>query len=407
MFAPYFFLSYARSDPLAGNPQENPDQLVGRFFRDLADAVQRLASRGEGRAAGFFDQALPAGSDWKLLFTQALSTTKVFVPLYSRGYLRNSWPGREFACFRRRVEQAGRANPSRWFVPVLWAPLAGIEDLPGLREALASGVTAEYAENGLRALLRLRPYRDVYEAEVRRLAEQIVAVAESDPLEPSQVEDIEHVQSEFSPGPPLAIFGIEVAAPTLATAPPGRELRAYGDTSIQWRPYAEQELPLAEYAREVIARFNFDVRVNEISVLGDPAQRRPGIVVIDPEFVADQAGRDTLGSAARQFPAWVLPVVVLDQPGDRRTRDLAAEVRKILTRARPLPTKPARQGARGVESLNEFVSIVPLLVAEAERQYVRYQSSRVPSSRPAGRLSLRQREGSDRPAEPRDRSGEE
>ena len=28
--APYFFLSYARSDPLAGNPEEDPDEPVDK-----------------------------------------------------------------------------------------------------------------------------------------------------------------------------------------------------------------------------------------------------------------------------------------------------------------------------------------------------------------------------------------
>ena len=43
--APYFFLSYARSDPLAGNPDEDPDELVETFFSDLTDAVRRHCVR--------------------------------------------------------------------------------------------------------------------------------------------------------------------------------------------------------------------------------------------------------------------------------------------------------------------------------------------------------------------------
>src|SRR5690242_20464850 len=102
MLAPYFFLSYSRSDPLAGHPQKNPDHLVERFYRDLTEAVQRRASLTAGVVSGFFDQRIPVGSNWKQSITEALSATQVFVPLYSVGYLTNSWPGREFACFRRR-----------------------------------------------------------------------------------------------------------------------------------------------------------------------------------------------------------------------------------------------------------------------------------------------------------------
>lgn len=372
MLAPYFFLSYARSDPLTGNPRENPDHLVKTFFRDLTDAVQRHASRGAGIVSGFFDQEIPVGSDWKRSITQALSAAQAFVPLYSVGYLTNTWSGREFACFRRRVEQTGRANPVRRLAPVLWAPLAGVEDPPGLREALASsGAEPDYAENGLRALLRLRSCHDQYQAVVNRLAERIVELAEGDPIDPSQVPDIERVESAFSPGAPLATFSIEVAAPTAVT----------------WRPFPGQEAPLAEYARQVTERFDFDARVSGVTAEDCSARPRPGIIVIDPEFISDENTRAVLGSVARRLPRWVLPLVVVDNPSDPRTRELAAKVRAVLN-AGALPTESARRGAAGVESLDEFVSIVPVLVAEAERQYLRYSAGRVTSPRSAGRPHL-------------------
>jgi FxsC-like protein len=397
IFAPYFFLSYARSDPLAGNPQENPDKLVERFFGDLVEAVRQRASRRAGLDPGFFDQQIPVGSDWKQRLSQALSTAQVFVPLYSIGYLTNSWPGREFTCFQRRVEQVGRVNPARWLVPVLWAPLAGVADPPGLREALDPGVAEpDYRENGLRALLKLRLYHDTYQTVVDHLAKQIVKVAEDDPLEPAQVPDIEQVESAFPPGGPVAVFVIEVAAPTLSTAPAGRDTRPYGETPAHWRPFPGQELSLAEYARQVAERFDFDARVTGLTGAG----RRPGIIVIDPEYIADENSRAVLESVAMALPRWVLPLVVLGQPGDRRTRELAAQVMNILVRAKALPTESARQAASGVKSLDEFVSILPVLVAEAERQYLRYRSSRVPSPRSAGRPRLGRIDEPNGPATP-------
>jgi hypothetical protein len=372
MLAPYFFLSYARSDPLTGNPRENPDHLVERFFRDLTDAVRRHASRGAGVVSGFCDQEIPVGSDWKRSITQALSAAQAFVPLYSAGYLTSSWPGREFACFRRRVEQAGCANPVRRLVPVLWTPVGAAEDPPGLRAALASsGTEPDYAENGLRTLLRTRSYHDQYWAVVNQLAQQIVELAEDDPIDPSQVPDIERVGSAFSAGAPLATFRIEVAAPTAA----------------KWRPFPGQDVPLAEYARQVAERFDFDARVSEVAPGDGTAGRRPGIIVIDPEFISDENTRAVLGSVAGQLPRWVLPLVVVDKPSDPRTRELAAKVRTVLNAA-GLPTESARRGAAGVESLDEFVSIVPVLVAEAERQYLRFSSGRVTSPRSAGRPRL-------------------
>src|ERR1700722_12752031 len=136
---PYFFLSYARSDPLAGNPDENPDEPVETFFSDLTDAVRRHAAGGGANVSGFYDRKVPVGSDWKQFITKALSAAQVFVPLYSVGYLTNSWPGRELACFKKRVEVAGRRNPLHRLGPGGGGPAgrgsvsARIAGGPGLR----------------------------------------------------------------------------------------------------------------------------------------------------------------------------------------------------------------------------------------------------------------------------------
>ncbi|MGD0703754.1 MAG: TIR-like protein FxsC [Trebonia sp.] len=387
---PYFFLSYARSDPLAGSSETDPDELVERFFADLTNAVRRHASGGNEAVSGFFDRGIPVGSDWKHFITRAMSAAQVFVPLYSVGYLTNSWPGRELAYFRKRVMEAARGNPVRRVVPVLWAPLAGFHDPPGLRESLSAGVTdADYADNGLRALLKLR-YDDAYLAVVNRLAAQIVELAERDPIEPvepSRIGDIESLASEFAVGARPPIFMIEVAAPTVASAPQSHGPRAYGETPAQWRPFPGQELPLAEYARQIADRLDFQGRVGAVGQGADNAARRPGIIVIDPAFIGDGAGRATLRAVANGLPPWVLPVVVVapdDQPGNK----LAEVVFDTLASAAALPTETARRAAGGVNSLDQFVSIVPRLVSDAERQYLRYRSSRVVLSRPSGRPRL-------------------
>ena len=219
--APYFFLSYARSDPLAGNPEEDPNLPVETFFADLSAAVRRHAP-DSGRDVGFFDQEIPRGSDWKQFITRALSAAQVFVPLYSVGYLANSWPGRELTCFKERVKVAGGLDPIRRLVPVLWAPLAGVKYPPGLREALDSVTEPDYADNGLCALLKLKPYHDLYREVVDRMGAQIVEIAERDPIEPvepDKVGDIEKAPSAFPAARRLPVFFIQVAAPTAANAP--------------------------------------------------------------------------------------------------------------------------------------------------------------------------------------------
>src|SRR5258708_38788334 len=92
------------------------------------------------------------------------------------------------------------------------------------------------------------------------LAKQIVSLAEGAPIEPSEVLDIDEMQSRFRAPPPLPIFVIQAIAPSAETAPAGRA-RSYGADSTQWRPFAGQRLPLAEYARQVAERFDFDAQV--------------------------------------------------------------------------------------------------------------------------------------------------
>jgi FxsC-like protein len=406
--APYFFLSYARSDPLAGNPEEDPDEPVVTFFADLTAAVKRHASKGRKDVSGFFDLDIPVGSDWKQFATRALSAAQVFVPLYSVGYLTNSWPGRELACFKKRVEVTGRENPARRLVPVLWAPLAGVQYPPELREALDSSVTErDYADNGLRALLKLKSYHDLYKVVVDRMGAQIVEIAERDPIEPVEPEivgDIEEASSAFPADRPLPVFSIEIAAPTTAD-PPAHALanasqitdpQTYGDSPEDWRPFPGQELPLAEYARQLIRRFDFEARVEDFGVEGDPAGRRPGIIVIDPAFIAEETGQAALQAVADTLPRWVLPLVVV-APDDEPTRNLAARVLDILPKARALTTDSLGRASRGVKSLDEFVAIVPVLVAEAERQYFRNRSSRASSPGSLRRPRLGRTEGPDTP----------
>lgn len=396
--APYFFLSYARSDPLAGNPDEDPDKPVEKFFSDLTGAVRNQSSSVGNTMPGFIDREIPLDSNWKEFTTRALSAAQVFVPLYSVAYVTKTWPGRELTCFKNRVTQAGRPNPVQRMVPVLWAPLPGAQDPPGLREALTLTVTEpDYAVNGLLALLRRTPYHDKYWAVVTRLAARIVELAERDPIEPvepSKVGDIEKAPSEFPAERKLPVFSIEVAAPVGASVPPGADPRAYGETPEQWRPFTGQELALAEYARQLTERFDFNVRVSPVSLTLKKDQRRPGILVIDPAFIASADGANRLREIARSLPRWVLPLVIL-AADDSRTRELAAGVLDILTKAKALPTERSSRAAQGVNSLDEFVSIIPVLVAEAERQYFRYRRSPIVPPTEAGRPRLANPEGSE------------
>jgi FxsC-like protein len=403
LIRPYFFLSYAHSAPLPGSSGADPDELVGDFFGDLAVAVAQNASRRPGFVPGFFDQEIPLGSDWNESMRLVMGTSQVFVPLCSAAYIARARPGQEWACFRRRLELAGLDNPGLRIVPVMWTPLTQAERPRELRAAIELSANepgyADYTDNGLRALLKIPPYRESYRAVVNVLAKRIVTLAEKSPITPSEVPDIEEMKSPFANEPHLSVFVIETAAPTANTVRREHGYHRYGETSSDWRPFPGQALSLAEYAGQVARRLDFKPEVSGIKTGGGKAvsearNRRPGIILIDPWFIADDSGRAALESAVQKLPRWVLPVIILDEPADATTQKLAGQVRDILNAAGALPTDSARRAARGVSTLDDFVSIMRLLVTEAERQYLRYRSGRyrgrpVISSPSGNRPSLR------------------
>jgi FxsC-like protein len=382
----YFFLSYARSAPLAGDWQEDPDEHVRQFFDDLTDAVSSRASEDSRLIPGFFDQDLPVGSDWKESLNRALGAAEVFVPLYSPGYFSSSWPGREWACFHRRMELAGIKEPERRFAPVLWTPLWNQHKFPGIRAALEIGASeAEYEKSGLRVLRKL--YRNSYDAVVDQLAKRVVALAERHPLAPSIVPDIDEMKSRFRPEAPLAVFAVAVAAPTSDAAPVGSDPRSYGDTSARWHPFPGQELSLAEHAKQVAERLDFEVKFTSLDEACDRAAGRPGLILIDPWFIAADEGQG-LRSALGKLPPWVLPLLVYSSPRDTRAGLLAAQVKDMLRAAGVLPAESSRRASRSASSLEGFVAVVPVLVAEAERRFLRQVSVPAPSVQPGARPRL-------------------
>lgn len=373
---PYFYLSYAHSDPLVGYPEAKPDELVTIFFGDLTEAVRRHAAQLSGTAPGYYDRDIPVGSNWKESIRQALGMAQTIVPLYSAAYVNRSWPGQEWECFRRRMIDAGLADPLERFVPVLWTPLPPqAQDQPGLRAALDLGVGVdEYAENGLRLLLKIDSFRASYDYIIDTAARRIVELAETRPIESSAARDPDRVESPFVPRPHGTVFVIEIAAPTVSTVVAERDLHGYGERSSDWRPFPEQQIPLAEYAGQVAKQLGFKPEVAEIGAVKKASTsdtRRPGIILIDPWFVAEDNGRLALETAVENLPGWILPMIVLDQPDNATTQKLADQVREILNAAGALPTESSRRTAKGVASLKEFVASVGILVAAAERQYHR------------------------------------
>lgn len=117
-----------------------------------------------------------------------------------------------------------------------------------------------------------------------------------------------------------------------------------------------------------------DLSVSVAEIGPSPASfTEPGVLLIDPWFVVSERSSE-LVQFAKDLPSWVVPIVALDPAGDARATDHARKIGTILGRSATRPDAVSR-AITGVSSLKEFVSLMPILVTEAARQYVRYSTT--------------------------------
>jgi FxsC-like protein len=371
----YFFLSYAHSPPTTEGVSDT-DHWVTAFFHDLCEAVKAHAASDTGWDIGFYDDLLPPGSNWKARLADALSAAQVFVPLYSPAYLSRSWPLKERESFRRRLVAAGPVETDH-IVPVLWTPTPSAESRPELEDALLLGTDVPaYAANGLRALRMLGSYREQYDVIRRRLARRIVETAERSPLRPSRAPSLDDIiESRYGE----TSFVVAILAATADDPPPDHPPDAYARTAEGWRPFAGAEaVPAAEHAANVAERLGLPTRVVDFASGGGLLDRHPGLLLIDPWTLTDAGGRIALTAAADRLREWVTPVVLADQNdarlGERATK-LADEVGDMLRRAGVHRVRRARE-------VEEFVQLLPSMVSDARRQYLRNAELIVPPKGP-------------------------
>ena len=182
-------------------------------------------------------------------------------------------------------------------------------------------------------------------------------LAEESSIHSSEVPDIDETPSAFSINSPLWVFVIETTWLAGPAAPD--DLRGAGASGAGWCPFPSQEQPLAQLAGRFAQRADFQAEFCALTTVSDPGTRKPGVILIDPEFIADEDGRRALESAVRQLPNWVMPLAILGRPDDSRTRDLARWVMELLSVAEALsPTATSLRAAQGVSSLSEFNAII-------------------------------------------------
>jgi FxsC-like protein len=177
-----FFYSYARADR-----DLDPEGNIERFFGDLDRWVQTLQSRGS--SPGFFDtHGINAGDDWPVRLREALSTSRILVPMYSPRYVTSDycrWEWRTFYAPYAAARHRGQAQPS-CIVPVKWlTPVT----LPHDYEQFSyshEDFPEVYRRNDLRQLMSSRKYRDAYNGFVRTFATQLVAKIDQFGADPSR-----------------------------------------------------------------------------------------------------------------------------------------------------------------------------------------------------------------------------
>jgi hypothetical protein len=381
----YFYLSYPRPRPLPPvsglDESDPPDEWVRELYRDLNAAVRGHATSSPPIRPGFLDFAAAPGADSGTARTEALAAAEVFVPLLSPEYVRMSWPGREWASFEQRLLAAGAAEPHQRFMPVLWSPLPSGESAPGLREALSlapADAAGPYAENGLRALLRLAPHRGLYRQVVDTLAARVVTLVEGAPLHPSPAPDPADCDSAIT---------WEAKGPVFALAIAGGPDSPGGD----WHPFGPRHgtpgAPVLEYARAVAERRGFSVLLGDLEKSADLFRRMPGVVLVDPWCAAQPAALDAFRAVVSELPSWVLPILLIDQDDPLRVAEMSTFTMTTYRAYKSYPDT-VRRGLRGVSSLRELLSLMPFVVSQAEREYLRHGPIYRPTSRPAFRPPL-------------------
>jgi FxsC-like protein len=390
---PYFFLSYARTPRLDLADQSDPDRWVSQLYRDLRQHIVDQ-TRIQPRSAGFMDRNNLVGSRWPGELADALATCRVFVPLYCPRYFASKNCGMEWFAFARR-EASRRARglpPANAIVPIIWVPVKE-DQMPEVARPIQydhADLGSRYAADGLLCLIKLRRYRDDYEAAVLHLARRIVEVANETQIRPEPAADYSLLQNSFSIGRARrprarAQMQITVLAPDSMTLPDGRARAYYGETARKWSPYhPDSSQPLADYAAELTTCFGCesDVGTFDEHNAGWIANGRaipPGVCLVDPWAAISPGFREKLHRLNETEPRWVSVLL----PWNRQDTELTAaeqqlrqEIVAALNRKLGSVPRRCRMAATGIPTLSDFADILPQMAMIMMKRYRKGKNGR-------------------------------
>jgi len=394
---PFFFLSYAHSHRHDELDPDEPDQLIGRLFKDLCDHISdetgRLAS-----SVGYMDREVQPGNEWPWHLSRNLATCRVFVPMYSRRYFQSEHCGKEWAAFRDRARN-GSAHASSHveaILPALWRPLQH-EALPEAARDInvnPGDLGSIYAEYGLYGIMKLARFSEEYEWVIYNLAERIIRIAERAP-DPGPAMDYGALTSAFKSAPDMPgdkRLRIIIAAPHRGDLPPGRSADHYGQSPQDWSPYAPDSVePLAEHAVVLARRDGFRPELCDLYGQADELMRDAGpapgaaaVLLMDPWAVLQAHSRQILARLDELDKPWIQVVVIWN----RKDAEMAAaegELRRALAEAMPSSLNArgratAQLAWQGVPSLNDITPALRDAMRHAARQYLKYAPGHPPGS---------------------------
>jgi len=396
---PFFFLSYAHP-PKDERGVQVPDPWIGKLYHDLCEHVRHIAELPAGARAGFMDQELRPGNEWPDRLSRALATCRVFVPLYSRRYFKSEHCGKEWFAFnRRRLNLRAQSGiPVETIVPAVWIPLPA-EMLPEAATSVqfsGSHFSELYAEHGFYGIIKVSRWREAYEEAVYLLAKEIVQAAEAafaaeSPAEPAEDAPYEMLPSAFGgegkAGPGDKPIRVTVVAPSRDNLPAGRENSSYGKDIRAWNPYGQASVrPLADHAAELARSLSYTPEVgdlfrHEAGLVGREPWSGPEVLLIDPWATLLPEFHDILRQVDSMDNPWVQVLVVWNRQDQQMERE-AERIMAGLNAALPRKLREGRAisalAVRGVPSLREFGMVLPPVIAEAGRHYLRRASSSLP-----------------------------
>jgi FxsC-like protein len=223
-------------------------------------------------------------------------------------------------------------------------------------------------------------------------------VATDSPLPPGRPRQFESTPSAFKPrGQGPRHLHLSVVAPTREGIPEHRDPRPYGETPQDWNPYhTESTQPVTALAEELIRSLDYRISVADFDdedtpssavPSDDPDKRtadRPVIMLVDRWALTDADRVRRLRAFDAEARPWVNAVVPWSRADPQSSHTSGRELGEELERTLPFTLERGRRtdcrtAVNGVPSLQAFTDVLPHVVANTTRQYLKHAAAHPPA----------------------------